>query len=318
MIYKPASCALIWNSDYTKFVGISRRNNPEDMNLPGGKADKNECHLEACIREVHEELDLPCTSTVQEGEQNILLTFYEDGFFFLHCYGEVNYQVATFISRVTLDILPPAKEEGFVTKWITWDDLCQDSNSFYAYNKSLRDRWLLRSTFVENIYIIPPKDLETPEVDSCLMKSCATGLAQEKLDIIYNPSTFETLTLKIVSDPSAARFLLKSTGYLRFDILDKCTGIEVSNASWPTFEYLCLNREQFVSKVTTEISLRGTKAEHLFSSIMDDVKKEVFSLFLSAKTAKLDPEMYIPVLEDLLIDIKQQAQQRRLKWNLSN
>lgn len=244
MSHPLAACALIWNSDYTKFVGISRRDDPANMNLPGGKADGDESFAKACMREVHEELDLPAVHTTPEGLPNLRIRLYEGrGPYFQDvCYGETTYQVATFVSATTLDALPPAKEEGFVTRWITWEDLCQPSNSFHGYNTKLRDKWLQRSNYVETVYLLPvPK----PKVSSssCAGSSCAAVLQSEQSvlrDLLYfvlDPGAFEFLTLKLVDSPSEARFLVRAHP-VHFSVYDTRLGLELHQGHYPDFWHL--------------------------------------------------------------------------------
>lgn len=228
MPHPTAACALIWNSDYTKFVGISRRNDPTNMNLPGGKTDGDESLEQTCLREVHEELDFPALGTTVNGSSPVAIELHSlNPFFSGTCYGETTYHVATFVSRTTFDVLPPAKEKGFVTRWITWEDLCQPSNSFHAYNKDLRDRWLLKS-FTETLYMFP-----NPSSDSkCTEHSCNTTTSSEsyKREFIkrtQDPNTFETFFLKLVPSPSEARFLARSLPY-EVEVFDKRLGIPVT------------------------------------------------------------------------------------------
>lgn len=229
MSYPLAACALIWNSDYTKFVGISRRNDPTNMNLPGGKADEGESLDKTCLREIHEELSFPALGTTVSGLPPVSVELHSlNPFFSDKCYGETTYHVATFVSRTTFDVLPSAKEEGFITRWITWEDLCQPSNSFHVYNKDLRDRWLLKS-FTETLYLFPAP---SPGIGStCTENSCVTTLSGEAsrqgfIRRTQDPNTFETFFLRLVSSPSEARFLARPLLHT-VEVFDKRLGIQL-------------------------------------------------------------------------------------------
>jgi len=115
---KYAVVALIFNKE-GKILGVSRKNNPNDMGLPGGKVDPGETLEEALIREVKEETGL----TVKTLLRVFQLT---DG----------DFEGVTFYCRVEGDI--HTTESGRVD-WIDWEELFQ--GTFGQYNRRLHDHF---------------------------------------------------------------------------------------------------------------------------------------------------------------------------------
>lgn len=116
-----AVCALILN-EKGEFLAVSRKDNPNDFGLPGGKVDWPEEPQLALVREVKEETGLNVSS---------LLPFFED--------KDGKYFVTTYLVEVTGDIrniqLDP-KETG-VVKFLNREDLIDVKNSFGEYNTKM-------------------------------------------------------------------------------------------------------------------------------------------------------------------------------------
>ena len=138
---KTAVCLLLYQQD--KVLAISRRNDLTKWGLPGGKVDPNEANVEACQREVAEELGL-----------HAALTAYEPlwvGF----CPGRlappVDYWVTTYVwvdGLIDIDRLVP--ELGFQVRWMTRAELEDPKISPFAdYNASVfeaYDRYVFATT----------------------------------------------------------------------------------------------------------------------------------------------------------------------------
>lgn len=116
---KKAAVAMIFNEG-GKILAVSRKNNPNDMGLPGGKVDPGEDFDEAVIREVFEETGL---------RVRILRNLFdkEDGEFLGRTF------LCEIIGNMPTEFndLP---ESGRVA-WVDWEDLIR--GSFGEYNRSL-------------------------------------------------------------------------------------------------------------------------------------------------------------------------------------
>ncbi len=121
---KQAVCALIVRSSPygLTFLGVSRKNNPRDFGLPGGKVEYRESLYEALYREVLEETGYTITDTALEVFRNTD----QDG-----------YEVVTLIAKIdcTVERKALAPSETGVVTWVSATELMQ--GSFGEYNKQL-------------------------------------------------------------------------------------------------------------------------------------------------------------------------------------
>lgn len=117
---KQAVCVILLDND-GHLLGVSRRNKPNDMNLPGGKVDPGETPEEACVRETKEEVgvDISDLELVYSGI----------------CKGEVDYECFCYLAEH--QGTPSSSEEGLTVRWITWNELLDESNAFADYNRRL-------------------------------------------------------------------------------------------------------------------------------------------------------------------------------------
>lgn len=111
---KEAVCALIFMKS-GKILGVSRKNNPNDFGLIGGKVDPGETKAYALQREIYEE----CGLSIIKGK--LIFSRFDDN---MRCY--------TYLCEVEGDI--KTNEKG-VVKEVTWEELFE--GSFGEYNRRL-------------------------------------------------------------------------------------------------------------------------------------------------------------------------------------
>ena len=110
---KQAVCALIFRGD--KILAVSRKDNPNDFGLIGGKVEEGETLPHALQREIYEETGLD----IIKGK--LVFSRFDDGF---TCY--------TYLCDVEGNV---KTSEAGVVKEVTWDDLF--NGSFGEYNRKL-------------------------------------------------------------------------------------------------------------------------------------------------------------------------------------
>lgn len=111
-----ASCTLLINME-GKILAVSRRDDLNDWNLPGGKAEPGETPEETAIRETKEETGLEISNLT------LIRRVKRDS-------GYVSYYHADFTGEIT------SSEEGAV-RWLTWNDLLKTENTFHKTNQKL-------------------------------------------------------------------------------------------------------------------------------------------------------------------------------------
>lgn len=126
---KQSVCALLFNEQNEVLV-VSRKDNPDDFGLPGGKVEGRESPSDAIIRELWEEIH------VQHSRATPPKVVFQ-------C-KEGIYECITFICQLAEGEHSFVPEEGCVIKWMTWDELCSQG-SFMEYNIKLRKSYESRS-----------------------------------------------------------------------------------------------------------------------------------------------------------------------------
>jgi mutator protein MutT len=111
---KIACVAIIKNSD-NKILAVSRKNNPEDLGLPGGKADDGEEPYDCMVREVKEETGLTVAAAEETYRANIGNT------------EVICFTVLAWGGKLST-------EEAGVLKWVSSEDLTSNKCSFASYN----------------------------------------------------------------------------------------------------------------------------------------------------------------------------------------
>lgn len=127
---KAAGILLVRKSD-GKILTASRRGEPNNIGIPGGKVDPGETVLEAAVREVLEE------TGIQVRPDEMYQVYIRP------CRGDVDYEMTTFLCFAE-DIAPRADfdepfefETGIQIRWSTWEELTAPHNNFAKYNTGL-------------------------------------------------------------------------------------------------------------------------------------------------------------------------------------
>ena len=115
---KKAAILLIINEE-GKILCVSRKDNPNDFGLCGGKVDKGETFKKAAIRELFEETGLI-------GFNLIPIFFRKDS----------EFKCVTFLSSFKGEINVSNKHETGIVDWKEFSDI--EKGSFGEYNKQLK------------------------------------------------------------------------------------------------------------------------------------------------------------------------------------
>lgn len=109
-------------TDPNLFLGVSRKNNPSDFGLPGGKQEDRETVRDALSRELLEETGLHIKSM-----KPLFRRFNKD--------KDLKFSVSTF--SVEVDSYDISTTEAGIVSWVTREVL--EAGTFGSYNKALFD-----------------------------------------------------------------------------------------------------------------------------------------------------------------------------------
>lgn len=115
-VKKRVSVVLLFNNG--KILAVSRKDNPNDFGLPGGKADDGETFHDAAVREVKEETGLDIFGLIPIFKR-------KDGDFWAMCY------IAQYKGEIDNSL------ESGVVKWADFEEI--NAGSFGKYNSALQE-----------------------------------------------------------------------------------------------------------------------------------------------------------------------------------
>lgn len=121
---KHAVTALLFHPTTTSLIlGVSRKDDPNDFGLPGGKLDPDETWEQALVREVKE-------------ETGIVVTKYAPILENVEEYKGVYYLTRTYVIFDVKSYDISYTEQGVVS-WVKWSKLTDSNSSFHNYNRVL-------------------------------------------------------------------------------------------------------------------------------------------------------------------------------------
>lgn len=130
-----AACCMLLNPDDGTILSVSRKNNPDDKGLPGGKCEPGETYMDAAIRELLEE-----TGYLAEDLEPIFMADGDTGLPVdnltkpsLNSYNKIPCNTVTFIAKSYRKV-QEITESGLV-EWVPMDVICK--GSFAKYNTAL-------------------------------------------------------------------------------------------------------------------------------------------------------------------------------------
>lgn len=136
------------------YLAVSRRNNPDQWGLPGGKVDEGETDLEATARETYEEVGIKIDVRFLTPVHTAAV-FGKDGKDFL---------VTTYLYTKADEIEIGAVEQGLIADWKLLAALCvPEFSPFSDYNRAVFDAMSRRrKSFVNEFQCTNPDCTDHP------------------------------------------------------------------------------------------------------------------------------------------------------------
>lgn len=118
-----AAMGLIWHPTKDKVLAVSRKNNPNDFGLPGGRLDPGETAEQCMRREIFEETGLVVTAA------HLILDATDD-----HGHRCATFRVTGFEGEIQT-------QEAGVVAWLPIEQLTAPESSFRRFNQVLLERF---------------------------------------------------------------------------------------------------------------------------------------------------------------------------------
>jgi len=125
---RQASCVVVVDKNSGYVLSISRKDNANDLGLPGGKLDEGETPEHACVREVEEETGLLVKDLVLL-YQGVCLSPQGEPFW-TYC----------FLALRHSNELVQKEGEGII-QWVPWTRLLHTSMTFAEYNSQVYSQY---------------------------------------------------------------------------------------------------------------------------------------------------------------------------------
>lgn len=125
-----AVCGLMFDKNMN-ILTVSRKHDPLDLGLPGGKLEGTETILEAIVREMKEETGLDISTFISSNEELVHELTYKE-------YDEEYRVIVFYLGTYLEDIYGKINTaESGVVSFQPFSSICQPTSSFSAFNLRL-------------------------------------------------------------------------------------------------------------------------------------------------------------------------------------